>query len=177
MIRSSSLLPNVFCRRSTALSHRTFGRKARALITLTVLFVASSRSTQGYLATTFHIIEGGKLSHGLLSLRQVVKGDDGHTAERIAEELRLVFRECVRLVQLDEAEAKLESLLPRVEDCDDDDDDDEVDNRADARRLRARIDLLSDPKLGVADVAVLKQADEVIKSIKIVTDGTQLRER
>jgi hypothetical protein len=107
----------------------------------------------------------------------VVKGDDGHTAERIAEELRLVFRECVRLVQLDEAEAKLESLLPRVEDCDDDDDDDEVDNRADARRLRARIDLLSDPKLGVADVAVLKQADEVIKSIKIVTDGTQLRER
>jgi hypothetical protein len=34
-----------------------------------------------------------------------------------------------------------------------------------------------DPKLGVADVAVLKQADEVIKSIKIVTDGTQLRER
>lgn len=148
------------------------------LLFFSSLIVYSSRATQGYLATTFHIVEDGKLSHGLLSLRHVMKGDDGHTAERIAEELRLVFRECVRLVLLDEAEAKLESSAPtsRLDDDDDDDEDDDDDNNT-AKRLQDRIELLSDAKLGVADDNVIKQASDVVKSlVAVVTDGKTRQE-
>lgn len=68
---------------------------------------------QGYVAVTFHLVVDDRLVHGLFAMHQIVKGDEGHTAVRLAAEILSVFRDAVRLVLLDDAARRRSMLTSR----------------------------------------------------------------
>jgi hypothetical protein len=71
--------------------------RARQLITARVL----SSKSRGYIATTFHRVAAGvdapttKLDSG--TLRQIIKGETGHTAERLCDEMEGAFVDLAKM--------------------------------------------------------------------------------
>ena len=56
---------------------------------------------RGFIAISFQALHNGKLINGLIEMRHIVKGEDGHTSERLVEEIAASVRDLAVVYELE----------------------------------------------------------------------------
>lgn len=112
---------------------------------------------RGFLALSFQAVHApsattnARLVSGLIELRPIIKGDDGHTAERLAQEMVDCMRSLAVVYELDQASRGVDDGHRAAQ--------------------QARIAMLKSDA-GTRDAVVVRLAREaLVRAVGIVTDG------